>query len=223
MISDGSIAPAQLFSAAEMNHRIANNLALLAALVDLDGRLVSDPAAISVLEATRRRIHAIAGVHRRLYRSQAGDAVDLCAFLGEFSADLRTMCEDVGGNRRLFFDGTAMTVPLEYAVAVGLLVAELVSNACKYAYPGDTRGDIRIIQRAWGLRGWTLIVEDDGVGFTALAAPGLGSQLIHATAKWLGASYEWRDAHPGTRFTMRGEAPGAVPAITIDAAAGRRV
>jgi hypothetical protein len=66
-----------------MNHRIANNLALIAAIVELDGRAVSDPQAAIVLAATQRRIHAVASVHRALYREPLAETVNLGVFLDE--------------------------------------------------------------------------------------------------------------------------------------------
>ncbi|TCP36043.1 sensor histidine kinase [Sphingomonas sp. BK235] len=195
--------------AAEMNHRIANNLALLATLMELDGRDVRDPVAVGVLEAARRRVHAIAGVHRRLHLSDRTDLIDLGIFLEELAPDLRGVCQSVGRERRLLLRTQKVAMTAEEAVAVGILVAELVSNACKHAYASDEGGDVRIVQSAASDGSWQLVVEDDGKGIGAFdeSGAGLGSRLVAATATRLGASYRWEQLAPGTRFVLDRAAP----------------
>lgn len=195
--------------AAEMNHRIANNLALLAAMIEIDSRAVVDPQAIGVLEAARRRIHAIAGVHRRLYRTDSTEHVDLADFLEELAVELRGVCESAGNDRRLTLETQSVMMVVDHAVAVGLLVAELVSNACKRAYPNCAPGEVRILQSASRGGAWTLIVEDDGYGFdrsNERVDVGLGSRLIATTVRRLGATSRWEDSAPGTRFIIAGQA-----------------
>lgn len=192
--------------AAEMNHRIANNLALLASLIEIDSREVVDPGAVVVLEAARRRIHAIANVHRRLYKVEGTGHLDLCDFIEDLARDLRNVCENAGQQRRIHFDGASVFVTPDEAVATGILVAELVSNACKHAYPASAAGDVRIRLGAQEDGGWCLMVEDEGRGHTPGAVganQGLGSRIIDASVRRLGATCSWEAAHPGTRFVMR--------------------
>jgi len=190
----------------EMNHRIANNLTLLATMIESDSRQVTDPMAMVVLDAARRRIHAIANVHRRLYKIEAWDNLDLLDFLEDLARDLRSLCEGAGSNRKLTVAGESVPVSAEQAVAIGILVAELVTNACKHAYPTSVSGEIRIELMVAGQVGWYLSVEDDGSGYAPAqsdAPRGVGSRVIEAAIARLGASCSWEDNRPGTRFVMR--------------------
>jgi len=192
-------------AATEMNHRIANNLTLLASLIECDSRQVIDPQAIVVLDAARRRIHAIANVHRRLYKIEAVDRLDLLDFVEDLARDLRGVCEGAGRARHLTVDGDSILVSADQALAIGILVAELVTNACKHAYPASTGGEIRITLSNSGDAHWILAVEDDGCGYTPSpmnSARGLGSRIIDASVDRLGASCTWEDNRPGTRFVM---------------------
>lgn len=198
--------PSSPQEAEEMNHRIANNLTLLASLIEIDSRHVVDPGAMVVLDAARRRIHAIANIHRRLYKIEAIDRLDLNDFIEDLARDLRSVCENAGRAHRLYFEGHSVLVSADQAVAVGILVAELVSNACKHAYPSSDAGDIRISLTGSTKDGWELRVEDEGRGFApdpGRPGNGLGSRIIEASVGRLGAASSWEDARPGSRFIMR--------------------
>ena len=94
----------------------------------------------------------------------------------------------------------------EKAVSLGVIVNELVSNACKYAYSNGTPGEVRVELAPDGERHFRLIVEDDGCGLVAGAEPrgtGLGSKLIAAMAKSLSSKLEYEPGYSGVRATLR--------------------
>ncbi len=75
----------------EVNHRVANSLALVAALVRMQANAVTDASARAALEETQTRITAIAGIHRRLYTS------DDVRVVVAVDAYLATLVEDLDG------------------------------------------------------------------------------------------------------------------------------
>ena len=191
----------------ESDHRIANNLGLLAALLELDGGTAEDagaPGMAELLHTARRRIYAVANIHRRLYQTDREGWIDLSSYLNDLGDDLRTVCQDTGRRRHLTIHTETRYLSAEHAISVGILVAELVGNACKHAYPDDQPGEVRIVLKNRPL-GWQLTVEDDGVGFAhspERADARMGAHLIDAAATRLGAHYAWQDTMPGTRFTL---------------------
>lgn len=196
---------AEISSMDEANHRVANSLQLIAAMMSIEARRIADPAALAVLDTTTRRIAAIAGVHRQLYRRSSAELVDLADYLADLGADLEASCGDATAGRRVRVTAEPVVVTPEVATSVGVIVSELVGNACKYAYPAGGPGDVIVSLRRARLGGVMLEVLDRGCGRSAHAAPqgsGLGSQLVAMMAKRLRASYRWSDARPGTRFTL---------------------
>ncbi|MEC3950200.1 sensor histidine kinase [Sphingobium sp. HWE2-09] len=197
----------------ESDHRIANNLNLLAALLELDGGLAEDAGAVGlaeVLHITRRRIYAVANVHRRLYSTDRKGFIDLSSYLEDLGHDLRLVCRDAGGRREISIFADTLYLPARDATSIGILIAELVSNACKHAYPEDKPGEVRIALST-SASGWQLTVEDDGFGFAQSAGrtgARLGAHLIDASAAKLEALYLWEDTNPGTRFTLWRTADG---------------
>lgn len=191
----------------EMHHRIANSLQLLSAMVSVDARMVQDPAARATLERAQQRIGAIGRVHRQLYREQHAATIDLHAYLGELAEDLEASFSHGDAHRRVRVDAMPVEIAPDRASLIGMLVCELVSNACKYAYAAGVPGDLRVTLRALAWGGYVLEVEDRGAGGGAMdgqaRGTGFGSQLVAMLSRRLGGAHRWEDARPGTRFVLQ--------------------
>jgi two-component sensor histidine kinase len=90
-------------------------------------------------------------------------------------------------------------------VSLGVIVTELVTNACNYAYPNGP-GEVRVALTRTAEGEFLLAVEDDGCGMPADAAPrgtGLGTKLIRAMAQSLQSIVEYDRTHNGVRATLR--------------------
>jgi two-component sensor histidine kinase len=187
-------------AADETNHRVANNLQLLCALIAVEEREARDPVALAILERTRQRIAAIAGVHRQLYTTVRPSRIDLGAYLSEMGAQIGCTCPD---HRRVIVEAQSLSVDAEVASSIGLLAAELITNACKHAYAAHVPGTIRLSVRQLTGDGFEFCVEDQGRGVARTAgAKGLGSRLIDATVRKLDGLATWEDARPGLRFRL---------------------
>ena len=189
----------------EVNHRVGNSLALVAALVRMQAAAVSDPAAIEALKETQARITAIANIHRRLYTSDDVRFVGVGEYLANLVEELEVAMRDAGRPHSVGIDCDAVLLPTDKAVSVGVVVTELVTNAFKYAYPEGGSGAIRVVMRNGSGGEVTLAVEDDGVGWRGEGEPtgtGLGSRIIRAMAANLDADMRFDAAHNGTRVVL---------------------
>ncbi|WP_181700279.1 histidine kinase dimerization/phosphoacceptor domain -containing protein [Chthonobacter albigriseus] len=189
----------------EVNHRVANSLQLVASLVAMQQRGVSDPAARSALTETQGRIAAIAQIHRRLYTSEDISSVDMDAYMRGLANELDAAMSASGRAHRLRFDVDPVHMDTDRAISIGMIVAELVTNAYKYAYPGAT-GEIRVaLKEAAG--GLELAVADDGVGMGRAGdgpkGSGLGMRVVRAMLDTLGSTLEHDPAGRGTSIVMR--------------------
>ena len=189
----------------EVNHRVANSLQLVSAFIHMQARALDDPAAKAALADTQARITAIAQVHRRLYTSDDVEGVAMDDYLAALVAELEATWSTPDSPRPLRLAAAPLRLATDRAVSLGVIVNELVSNACKYAYPPGKAGEIRIdLKRDNGH--FLLRVEDDGSGMAAAAAPtgtGIGTKLIGAMAASLGATLDYDAAHRGVRATLR--------------------
>jgi len=189
----------------EVNHRVANSLQLVSAMVRLQASALTDPSAREALEDTQRRIQAIAQVHRRLYTSNDVESVDMQEYLGALVDELAETWSTEALPRALSLAAEPIRLPTDRAVSLGVIVTELVTNACKYAYPTGG-GEVRVALRRIDDDVFLLAVEDDGCGIPEDAVPrgtGLGTKLIRAMAQSLQSIVEYDPTHTGVRATLR--------------------
>jgi two-component sensor histidine kinase len=187
----------------EVNHRVGNSLQIIASLLHLQANSSTQDGVKAALTNAMGRVAAVAQVHRRLYTSHDLKSVLLNQYLEALLEDLRRSAE---GNRmsRLTLKAEAIEIDPDRAVAIGIIVNELVMNAVKYAYP-DGAGPIHIVLAANG-DALELSIADDGVGLNAKTDPrstGMGQRIVTAMAQKLDASVERDPDHAGTRIVLR--------------------
>jgi two-component sensor histidine kinase len=185
----------------EMDHRTKNNFQIVTSLLTLQaGRSGSGEVKAALGEAAER-LKAVAAVYDALAPSSQGLAKV------RLQDQLQEICDQI--RRGIMPDGIALStelepilVPHESAVAIGIIVNELVTNACKHAF-GDGGGSILV--KAWRDEGAAYIeVADDGRGFVAGAArPGLGSRLVTAFLQRLKARSDVQSSPEGTIHRVR--------------------
>jgi len=189
----------------EVNHRVANSLSLVAALVTMQAKAVDDPAARSALEETHSRISAIAGVHRCLYTSDDVRSVEISDYLTSLLRDLEMTLMKEGHTATARLQAERVEVGTDKAVSLGMIVTELVTNAFKYAYPNNQGGEIRVSLQKIDADRMKLTVQDDGVGWNGLGpiqGTGIGTRIINALAKNLGSAVTYASGGPGCEATL---------------------
>jgi two-component sensor histidine kinase len=184
---------------AEVNHRVANSLAMVGALVRLQARATNEASVKAALTETQGRIAAIAAVHKRLYVSGDVGLVALDQYLSGLLEGLATTMRADGHGGALTWELEKAKLDTDASINVGVVVTELVTNAYKYAYP-DGRGDIRVSMRRTPASRIEIVVDDDGVGRGSgvVLGTGLGSRIVTSMAANLGTQVQYLDRKPGT-------------------------
>jgi two-component sensor histidine kinase len=187
----------------EVNHRVGNSLQIIASLLHLQANSSGQDDVKAALTNAMGRVAAVAQVHRRLYTSHDLKSVLLNQYLEALLEDLRRSAE---GNKmsRLTLKAEPIEIDPDRAVAIGIIVNELVMNAVKYAYP-DGAGPIHIVLNADG-DDLELSIADDGVGLNVKTDPrstGMGQRIVTAMAQKLDANVERDPKHAGTRIVLR--------------------
>jgi two-component sensor histidine kinase len=171
----------------EIHHRVKNNLELVKSLLALQSAQLEDSATKDAMMASQNRVQSMGIIHQKLYQGENLGSIEMKDYflnLGEgildtFDADAKVKIECAMDNLELDVDT---------AVPIGLIVNELLTNALKYAFPKDGRGNILISLSQSTPELLTLRVADNGVGKVVGMAPrgtGFGSQLIQLLTQQL--------------------------------------
>ncbi len=187
----------------EMNHRVGNSLQIIMSLLHLQAGATDNEEVQTALSNARGRVAAVrAGAPPALYVRAGGQRLGgpVSGRAAGRPPDLRPAWRR--GHHHRHRHRTARHRS-DRAVALGVVVTELVINASKYAYPGS-KGPVRVTLAVDGPQA-RLSVEDDGIGLggeTAAKGNGLGNRIVTAMASKLGASLAFLPKDKGTSVRM---------------------
>ncbi len=170
----------------EFEHRLINGLQLIVSLLSLQSRTAA-PEAAGQLMIAANRVAALGRVHRQLHLLDHQDHV-------EFRGYLQNLCEDLAG---LLFqeraacaitvEGAKVEVPTMFAIPLGFIVNELITNCAKYA-----GGNIGVRLETTSPTSHSLSVLDDGpglpAGFDPAKSKGLGMKIVLSLVKQIGGA-----------------------------------
>ncbi len=192
----------------EIHHRVKNNLQVIASLISMQSRIVSDPASLALYQDFSNRVLAMSQIHDKVYGSEDFSRVDFGGYARDLAASLRQSFAESSGGAAVEVSAGQVDLELNQAVTCGLLVNEILSNSFRHAFPPDRRpegGRIRVRIEAGPGNLVELELSDDGVGIPEGIGPGdtehLGLALIPMLAAQLGASLAL-DREGGTRYRI---------------------
>jgi two-component sensor histidine kinase len=187
----------------EVNHRVKNSLQVVSSMLHLQGSAVGDPALSERLDEASARISAIGRAYERLAYKADDESIGLASYLQQVIDDLGTA---VAPCKVQLEAPEEIHFVADRAILVALVINELVLNAGKHAYPNSSEGPIWVRVVRTDKPHVQISVRDEGVGLPADFDPStskrLGSRLINALAKQLGAELTRPVSAIGTNFTL---------------------
>ena len=167
----------------EMHHRIKNNLQTIASILSLQARRSSNPETVQVIQENMNRIRSIAAIHEILCRSGVGDRLELLELIEKIRQNLLSFASE---DRELTIQvtGDPVQVDNDQAVAIAIVINELVTNSIVHGFEGRSKGSVWIrVER--GKFYHTITIQDDGVGYDIHQTSGhhLGLEIVKATVQ----------------------------------------
>lgn len=205
----------------EVYHRVKNNLQMVDGLLVMQSRQITDPDARKALRGLRDRVFALGLVHQQLMSSSDLKTFDIAPFLTELSSNI---VDGGGDDVALSVHAIPLDVGLDFAIPLGLLVNELVTNSLKHGFP-EGGGEIEVsLSRADGGE-LLLVVADNGQGYSQQgpgadsapeASPGaskvaLGTTIIKGLVAQMEGTIMVESRQGLTRSEVRVAPPMAAP------------
>ena len=187
----------------EVNHRVKNSLQVVSSMLHLQANAIGNEDLSRHLQEASSKISAVGRAYERLAYNSDHESIELVAYLREVIQDLETAVIPC----TLFLDAPEeINFSADRAILAALIINELVMNAGKYAYPDCPGGSIWVRLFQPDKTSILISVRDDGVGLPSNHDPAtskrLGTRLVSALAKQLGAELTRPPSLKGTTFTL---------------------
>ena len=189
----------------ELQHRVANSLQIIASVLMQSARRVQSEETRLHLHDAHSRVMSIAMLQKQLAVTQLR-TVELRTYFADLCRSISASMIDDPQRLTLETIVDDTTTNSDVSVSMGLIVTELVINAIKHAFPDQDESGKITVSFAEDQGAWLLTVSDDGLGMPSdkkRGKPGLGTGIVEALSKQLGATVVVLNANPGTRVEVR--------------------
>jgi two-component sensor histidine kinase len=185
----------------EQSHRVKNNFQSISSLLSLQSSELHDSKALEVINESRQRVECMAILHRKLHKDHQSEHAYLPELIAEIAENVLGSYGLIGVKLKIKAD--PINLVADKAIHFGLLLNELITNSCKYAFPGHPNPALHIACRRDADKKIHLEVADNGLNeYTPTSVKGLGMQLIKLEALQLYGDYRF-GFNNGTVFNLR--------------------
>lgn len=179
----------------EIHHRVKNNLQIINGLLFMQFKDNNDEKMKAQLKQSQERIKSMALVHNKLYESDSPVHVYIKEYIKDLAGDILKTNTPAGKTIQLNIEeNETVNLSLDTSVSLGLILNELITNACKYAFTGKDSGHINIAINKQA-NGYQLIVKDDGSGLANdfHQKNSMGLRLVTNLSKQLGGNASFKN------------------------------
>jgi PAS domain S-box-containing protein len=164
----------------EIHNRVKNNFAILVSLMNMQRDQSDNPELSSSLTDLQLRVRTMSLVHEQLYHAKEISTIPFDNYLYHLSLIISSSFNNK--HIQLVTVVQPCKVAIEMALPLGLIINELITNAYKYAFPGNREGTIRVSLTPENEEKFCISICDDGVGlpgdFTMNNTKSMGSQIV---------------------------------------------
>jgi two-component sensor histidine kinase len=176
----------------EIHNRVKNNFAILISLMNMQRDQSADPELSSSLNDLQLRVRTMSLVHEQLYQSQEISQIPFNNYLHHLAIIISSSFKN--SRIRLQTEISPCNVAIEIALPLGLIINELITNAYKYAFPGEMSGTIWVKLLPDTTDKYCIVICDDGIGlpqdFTMNTTNSMGSQIVGILVEQIEATLE---------------------------------
>lgn len=186
----------------ELHHRVKNNLQVVMSLLNTQSSYLKDESAVVAIKNSQNRIYSMSLIHQRLYQSEGLSCVKMPDYIKELVTYLK---ESYHSKAHYSIDVEDIEMHVSQAVPIGLILNEAITNAIKYAFPDQKKGNIQITLRHFKDDYFALEIADNGIGIEGeidiSQYNSLGMQLMQGLSSELNGTFEVSSSN-GLKITV---------------------
>lgn len=148
----------------EIHHRVGNNLQVIYGLLDMHADAAGDKEYANIFKGCQDRIMSMSLVHKTLFKSTDLSHIDFHDYINKLSNRLFNNYGVDTERVALKINAGGISVGIESAIPLGLIITEIVTNSLKHAFPESRKGEIKIDVHSPGNNENELIISDNGIG-----------------------------------------------------------
>ncbi|KAF2514746.1 sensor histidine kinase [Flavobacterium zhairuonense] len=180
----------------EIHHRVKNNLQIVISLLNTQSAYLDNEDALLAIQNSQHRMHAMSLIHQKLYQSDNLSNIDMSWYIYELINYMKE-CYDTDGKINFVLEIKNTCLDVAQAVPLGLITNEAISNAIKYAFPLDKKGEIFISLKNIEQNVYQLIIADNGIGlpenFNYAERDSLGMSLMTGLSSQIDGIFEMKN------------------------------
>ncbi|MFO7658136.1 MAG: tetratricopeptide repeat protein [Bacteroidales bacterium] len=150
----------------EIHHRVKNNLQIISSLLSIQTDSLKDAKIISAVQESQSRVKAMGLIHQLLYQDNDLRQINFEMYLPQLVTAISSIFRKQENHVDITTEANNLSFEIDTAIPLGLIVAELSSNAFKYAFTSEKKGKLAIKIGKEQKHQYTLVVSDNGPGLT---------------------------------------------------------
>ncbi len=179
----------------EIHHRVKNNLQVISSLLSLQERSTENEGAKSAILEGKERVKSMELVHKMLYQNSKFSGIEMQDYVNKLSLGL---IESFGLSKNeveLNTNFEPLTLDVDTAVPLGLILNELIVNSLKYAKNATEKLQLKIELHLDNNNALHLNIADNGIGKISdiEKSNSFGLKIVKALIRQLNGAMEIKD------------------------------
>ena len=186
----------------EVNHRVKNNLSIVASLMNLQSEKSHDSYHKQLFLECRNRLDSIASVHELIYKAKTYSHINFKDYLNQILDHITNSYQSFS-HIKIIKAITEVHVDISAAIPLALIVNELITNAYKHAFKNKNEGIIEIALSE-NNKQVLLTIKDNGNGFDKNVIPknSIGMDILGGLIEQINGIYNLTSNEKGTVYEI---------------------
>lgn len=186
----------------EVNHRVKNNLSIVASLMNLQSEKSHDEYHKQLFMECRNRLESISSVHELVYKTKSYSHINFKDYLIQIIQHIADSYKS-SKNVEVIKNISDVHVDISSAIPLALIVNELITNAYKHAFTKNKNGSIDVSLSEQNKK-VVLIIKDNGKGFDKNIVPknSIGMDILNGLVDQIDGKSDLVSNNKGTSYKI---------------------